>query len=413
MEYIYTPNNELYHHGVKGMRWGVRRYQNADGSLTPAGKKHRASTEEGKLKEREKHIKAKEREKAKRAKLDAKKAELDAREKALRKSGKTDQKQTETKPKSISEMSNKELQEHTTRMTLEKNYYDAQKNLASAMPQKQQSMGRKYAEKFLNDAVVPALSNSAKAYLENFMKKKLGLETKDELADLKRTADILDAKLRIDKHRHPEKYKSIDEITKEYDLQVKKDKAAKEKADAEAAAEAKRIRDEEMKTYERYREEASNPKSAPGEHVGYRNPGDGEKYDTGRRADKPTDASSEGESYVTRLLNAPAKEGTVEGVGNSSRQNTSSKQSSSKSTIIDAEPYALVPITKNTASKINTMASSGKYTYDEIASKLGVSTSTVSNYSKGKEHVDRLMSYDEDGKFIGYWSERMTVDGFI
>lgn len=31
-------NNELYHHGVKGQRWGVRRYQNADGSLTSAGK---------------------------------------------------------------------------------------------------------------------------------------------------------------------------------------------------------------------------------------------------------------------------------------------------------------------------------------------------------------------------------------
>lgn len=30
---------ELYHHGIKGMKWGVRRYQNADGSLTPAGKK--------------------------------------------------------------------------------------------------------------------------------------------------------------------------------------------------------------------------------------------------------------------------------------------------------------------------------------------------------------------------------------
>lgn len=31
--------NELYHSGVKGMKWGVRRYQNKDGSLTPAGKK--------------------------------------------------------------------------------------------------------------------------------------------------------------------------------------------------------------------------------------------------------------------------------------------------------------------------------------------------------------------------------------
>lgn len=32
--------NEIYHHGVKGQKWGVRRYQNKDGSLTDNGKKH-------------------------------------------------------------------------------------------------------------------------------------------------------------------------------------------------------------------------------------------------------------------------------------------------------------------------------------------------------------------------------------
>ena len=29
---------ELYHHGIKGQKWGVRRYQNEDGSLTSQGK---------------------------------------------------------------------------------------------------------------------------------------------------------------------------------------------------------------------------------------------------------------------------------------------------------------------------------------------------------------------------------------
>lgn len=33
-----TRQDELYHHGIKGQKWRLRRFQNLDGSLTPAGR---------------------------------------------------------------------------------------------------------------------------------------------------------------------------------------------------------------------------------------------------------------------------------------------------------------------------------------------------------------------------------------
>ena len=34
---IYNSHTELYHHGILGQKWGIRRYQNEDGTLTPEG----------------------------------------------------------------------------------------------------------------------------------------------------------------------------------------------------------------------------------------------------------------------------------------------------------------------------------------------------------------------------------------
>ena len=93
-------NIELYHHGVKGMRWGIRRYQNKDGSLTALGKK-RAN------------------------KLEAQYEKLTGG----KPKGKTDTSSTNNdverpKPKKISELSNDEIQARIDRMNLEKRYQD-------------------------------------------------------------------------------------------------------------------------------------------------------------------------------------------------------------------------------------------------------------------------------------------------
>ena len=196
--YVLGPNGELYHWGTKGMKWGVRRYQNKDGSLTPAGRK-RYAQEEAKLKAREKSLKGREKAAARQAKLDAKKAELDAREKALKGGKKTktpEEKPASNKPKSMRDMTDDELREHTTRMQLEKQYIDAQKNLSAAMPQKV-SRGQAFMKSVMNDVLAPAAKAAGKDWAENFMKKKLGLKSPtDELKELENEYKKLEWKVK-------------------------------------------------------------------------------------------------------------------------------------------------------------------------------------------------------------------------
>lgn len=53
-EFVIKRDDELYHHGVKGQKWGICRYQNHDGSLIKSGRKHSAKVSEFLSKHKEK-----------------------------------------------------------------------------------------------------------------------------------------------------------------------------------------------------------------------------------------------------------------------------------------------------------------------------------------------------------------------
>lgn len=78
-----NETNELTHWGIKGMKWGLRRYQNKDGSLTPAGRK-RYNKELEKLEQKQATLKNKQATKAKLDKLDELKRDIDARKATLK-----------------------------------------------------------------------------------------------------------------------------------------------------------------------------------------------------------------------------------------------------------------------------------------------------------------------------------------
>jgi hypothetical protein len=259
MEYYIcrNPDSELYHWGVKGMKWGIRRYQNKDGSLTKAGKKRRA-------------------------KLEGELEKLGGGQK------KTDGDDA-PKKKSISEMSNKELQEHTTRMQLEKNYYDAQKQLAIANPPKV-SAGQKFANKMLNDVIMPAATNAGKQYLEKMLKEKAGIKE-----DVKINWDDMIKKQTYEKNERDKVYQ---DLKRNNDINQEKDRA-----------------------------EARDRKRA--EESG-KSPGNSDNVSGNKNKQKQSANSQKTEK-------SKVYEGTVEGSGTSKKSSSESKWSSKKETVIDAE----------------------------------------------------------------------------
>ena len=135
----YNYSDELYHHGIKGQRWGIRRYQNKDGTLTPAGKKRAA------------------------------KLESDYEKVTGKKIGSSTS-QTSSK-KSMQEMTDAELKARTDRMIAEKNYLEAEKNLKAMTPERV-SLGKKLIKEYGPTVIKTVWNDVGKRYVEN----KLGIE---------------------------------------------------------------------------------------------------------------------------------------------------------------------------------------------------------------------------------------------
>ena len=136
-------SDELCHYGIRGMRWGIRRYQNSDGSLTTAGRNRYSTGKHHSIFTRKKTT----------SKVKTKPAE------------------EKPKQKSVSEMSDAELNAFLNRKRLEQQYYQLM-----ATPQKKSAVtkGKEMVGKALENAAQDTLTQIAKYAMAKSVNKMLG-----------------------------------------------------------------------------------------------------------------------------------------------------------------------------------------------------------------------------------------------
>lgn len=216
-DYVLTPDgsfvneDELYHWGIKGMKWGVRRYQNSDGSLTAAGRK-RYTDKDGNLNA--------------------------AGKKKFGNSVKTKtESEAETpKRKSVKDMTDDELNKAVIRARQEDEYNRLR---PEPKPEVKNATAKAFAKRLVNEVAVPALINSGKNALQKALDKQANELLKDKVDPnskeaLQKTYDKLKLKNDIEKLKTGRS--SMEDLAKEYalrknlmrDAKIDEDKQAEE-----------------------------------------------------------------------------------------------------------------------------------------------------------------------------------------
>lgn len=144
---------ELQHHGIKGMKWGVRRFQDKFGRLTALGRKRYA--DDGPAKPEQSN-----------------------------------------KPKTVKDMTDRELSDRVNRMSLEIRAIDLERQISSLSPKKI-TLGQKFANSTLGKIVTTSLVESGKKVLTEYLtktgSKMMGLDKDDGDKYLKALKNLSDA----------------------------------------------------------------------------------------------------------------------------------------------------------------------------------------------------------------------------
>lgn len=150
----------LEHHGIKGQKWGVRRFQNKDGSLTDAGLKRYRDSASNAASAVGQAI----------AKGGKKVAEKISEKHAQRKEAKRIEK---LMSKPVRKLTDEERAERTERRMKEKELLSLEKNV-SDLKSGAMSKGKKFLEDMVTKVAIPSVLDAGQKQLTSFLNKKLG-----------------------------------------------------------------------------------------------------------------------------------------------------------------------------------------------------------------------------------------------